>query len=69
MQHEFWLERWEQNQIGFHKQEINPHLQHNWSRLTVSQGDRVFVPLCGKSNDMLWLLSMAEQTYRLVKTA
>ncbi|MCK9395715.1 MAG: thiopurine S-methyltransferase [Methylobacter sp.] len=61
MQHEFWHERWQQNQIGFHKQEINPHLQHYWSRLSVSQGDRVFVPLCGKSNDMLWLLGMGYQ--------
>ncbi len=61
MQHEFWLERWQQNQIGFHKQEINPNLQHYWSRLSVSQNDRVLVPLCGKSNDMLWLLGMGYQ--------
>lgn len=61
MQHEFWLERWKQNQIGFHKQEINPYLQYYWSRLAVSQGDRVFVPLCGKSNDMLWLRAMGYQ--------
>jgi thiopurine S-methyltransferase len=61
MQHEFWLERWKQNQIGFHKQEVNPHLQHYWSRLSVNQGDRVLVPLCGKSNDMLWLLGMGYQ--------
>ncbi|MBL6986856.1 MAG: thiopurine S-methyltransferase [Methylobacter sp.] len=61
MQHEFWHERWKQNQIGFHKQEINPHLQHYWSGLSVSQGDRVFAPLCGKSKDMLWLLGMGYQ--------
>jgi thiopurine S-methyltransferase len=61
MQHEFWLERWKQNQIGFHKQEINPQLQYYWSRLAVSQGDRAFVPLCGKSNDMLWLRAMGYQ--------
>lgn len=61
MQHEFWLKRWKQNQIGFHKQEINPHLQYYWSRLPVNQGDRVFVPLCGKTNDMLWLLAMGYQ--------
>jgi thiopurine S-methyltransferase len=61
MRHEFWLERWSQNQIGFHKQEINPRLQQCWSRLPVSQGDKIFVPLCGKSNDMLWLLGMGYQ--------
>ena len=61
MQHEFWLERWKLNQIGFHKQEINPYLQKYWSTLSLNPGDRVFVPLCGKSNDMLWLLGMGNQ--------
>ena len=57
MQQEFWHERWQLNQIGFHNQEINSHLQHNWSTLNITTGSRVFVPLCGKSNDMLWLLA------------
>lgn len=61
MHHEFWHQRWEHNQIGFHKQEINPYLQRYWSRLSVNPGARVFMPLCGKSNDMLWLLSMGYQ--------
>lgn len=51
----FWHERWENNQIGFHQQEINSHLQHFWSRLALPAESRVFVPLCGKSRDMLWL--------------
>jgi len=58
MQHEFWHQRWQQNQIGFHKQETNPFLQQYWPRLSVRPNSRVFVPLCGKSNDMLWLLAM-----------
>ena len=57
MQQEFWHERWQLNQIGFHNQEINGHLQHNWPTLNIAAGSRVFVPLCGKSNDMLWLLA------------
>jgi thiopurine S-methyltransferase len=57
MQQEFWHERWQLNQIGFHSQEINCHLQHNWPALNIATGSRVFVPLCGKSNDMLWLLA------------
>lgn len=61
MQHEFWHQRWQQNQIGFHKQETNPFLQEYWPRLSVSPKSRVFVPLCGKSNDMLWLLAMGYQ--------
>jgi len=53
----FWHERWRQNQIGFHQQEINVHLQEFWSSLNLPAGSRVFVPLCGKSRDMLWLRS------------
>lgn len=51
----FWHERWENNQIGFHQQEINSHLQRFWPQLALPEKSRVFVPLCGKSRDMLWL--------------
>jgi thiopurine S-methyltransferase len=43
----FWLERWQQNQIGFHQAGINAHLQDFWGALALPRGGRVFVPLCG----------------------
>lgn len=55
MQADFWHERWEKNQIGFHQDDINNHLQAFWDKLTLAPGSTVFVPLCGKSRDMLWL--------------
>jgi len=55
MQKEFWHERWQQNQIGFHSEEINHHLLKVWPALNIAPGSRVFVPFCGKSKDMLWL--------------
>jgi len=61
MDNEFWLERWKKNEIGFHQQEINTHLQDFWGHLKLSAGSPVFVPLCGKSRDMLWLLSQDHQ--------
>jgi thiopurine S-methyltransferase len=61
MQHEFWHQRWQQNQIGFHSHEVNPHLQRQWPKLGIEPNSRVFVPLCGKSNDMLWLLAQGYQ--------
>ncbi len=61
MNHDFWHQRWQQDQIGFHSQEINAHLQRFWPILAVTPGSRVFVPLCGKSNDMLWLLAQGHQ--------
>lgn len=61
MQAEFWHNCWETNRIAFHSREINHHLQSYWPILDVTQGSRVFVPLCGKSNDMLWLLARGYQ--------
>jgi len=55
LKHEFWHERWEQGQIGFHQQEINGYLTSHWAELGLPDGAPVFVPLCGKSLDMLWL--------------
>lgn len=55
MQPEFWAERWKNSQIGFHQQDINASLQTYWPQLELPAGARVFVPLCGKSRDMLWL--------------
>ena len=51
----FWLERWETNRIGFHQRDINPLLRAHWNRVKAPPHAKVFVPLCGKSRDMLWL--------------
>lgn len=60
MQHDFWHQRWEEeNPIEFHSHEINAHLQRFWSALDVQPGSRY--SLCGKSNDMLWLLAQGYQ--------
>ncbi len=55
MKKDFWLERWEREEIGFHQREANPYLQQYWQELHLPPGCDVFVPLCGKSLDMLWL--------------
>lgn len=55
MELSFWHERWERAEIGFHQQDINVHLQQFWKLLDLQPGQRVFVPLCGKSRDLLWL--------------
>lgn len=52
---DFWHERWKLKQIGFHQQGINAHLQEFWGRIEMGSPGRVFVPLSGKSRDMLWL--------------
>lgn len=55
MNREFWEERWEQGRIGFHAERPNRPLLDYWASLGVPEGGQVFVPLCGKSLDMLWL--------------
>lgn len=55
MKNEYWLNRWERGDIGFHQSTINPYLRAYWQRLHLARGSAVFVPLCGKSRDMLWL--------------
>lgn len=55
MKKEFWLERWEKKEIGFHQDEINPHLRQHFLNLHHAKDGEVFVPLCGKSLDMMWL--------------
>lgn len=55
MDAEFWCQRWEQRQIGFHLDEVNPYLCKYWSRVGPPPGSQVFVPLCGKSLDLIWL--------------
>ncbi len=55
MNRDFWQARWDEGRIGFHQDEINPYLERYWRDVNVAAGGRVWVPLCGKSKDMLWL--------------
>src|SRR5436305_1405946 len=58
MKPEFWLERWERHQIGFHQPKFNKWLVKYVGSLMMRPGDVVFVPLCGKSLDMVFLASL-----------
>jgi thiopurine S-methyltransferase len=55
MKKDFWLERWEREEIGYHQDEFNPYLRQYWQELHLARDSVVFVPLCGKSRDMRWL--------------
>jgi thiopurine S-methyltransferase len=52
---DFWHQRWQARQIGFHQSAPHPFLERWWPSLNVAKGSRVYVPLCGKSLDMVWL--------------
>jgi thiopurine S-methyltransferase len=51
----FWHNRWQDNLIPFHKERVNHYLEQYFQRLRLVEGDRILVPLCGKSVDMRWL--------------
>ncbi len=55
MSNRLWKAKWERNDIAFHQDIVNPLLQRFLSRLTLSAGDHIIVPLCGKSLDMNWI--------------
>ena len=57
MNPEFWHARWANNEIGFHLDEVQPLLVEHFGRLSLAPGQRVLVPLCGKTRDIGWLLA------------
>ncbi|MDQ1362549.1 MAG: thiopurine S-methyltransferase [Pseudomonadota bacterium] len=55
MEIDFWEQRWKENQTGFHLEKVNPLLEKFWPELKLAEASHVFVPLCGKSLDLMWL--------------
>ena len=53
MEAAFWNSRWDEGRIGFHEGRVNAHLEESSSLFT--PGSTVFVPLCGKAEDLAWL--------------
>ncbi|MCW8336483.1 thiopurine S-methyltransferase [Vibrio paucivorans] len=52
---EFWHSKWAANQIGFHLEDVNPLLIEFWQATRPTRESNVLVPLCGKSEDLVWL--------------
>lgn len=50
-----WQQCWRDRNIEFHQKTVNQLLIRYWHSLNLAAGSRIFVPLCGKSLDLLWL--------------
>lgn len=61
MEASFWHEIWKNNHIGFHESEANTLFVKYFDHLALPQGARVFLPLCGKTRDIAWLLNKGYQ--------
>lgn len=58
---DFWLDRWQQDIIGFHQQVPNQQLIQYFSHLKLAKKAKILVPLCGKSLDLIWLAQQGLQ--------
>jgi thiopurine S-methyltransferase len=71
VEHKFWHNKWDVNQIGFHLDYVHPLLKRNLELFKVSGvlksglkiRQEIFIPLCGKTLDIGYLLS---QNYSIV---
>ncbi len=71
MEKEFWIKKWQENNIGFHEITVNPLLEKHFHKLSLNKGSRIFLPLCGKTRDIAWLLAKGHRIVgvELVETA
>lgn len=53
--HLWWLSKWRNYEIPFHKHAVSPELIDYFHTLKLKPGAHVLVPLCGKSKDLHWL--------------
>ncbi len=63
MKARFWHQKWDKGEIAFHEREANSLLIEHFEKLNLAKSNRVFVPLCGKTRDFVWLLACG---YRVV---
>ncbi len=61
MEPEFWQEKWDAGQIGFHSDDVHTDL-HDYVDAWLAGGPhQILVPLCGKSVDLAWLAAKGHE--------
>lgn len=61
MKANYWHQKWATGDIGFHEAQANGLLIENIHHLNLARGSRLFLPLCGKTRDIHWLLNKGFQ--------
>jgi len=56
MEKQFWEQKWEAQELGFHLSFVHPILKRNLAAYDLPDAATVFLPLCGKTLDIGWLL-------------
>jgi len=62
MKSDFWMERWQKNEIGFHQQDFHQQLVSHQDKFSLPTNAKILVPLCGKTKDLMYLQKMGEVT-------
>lgn len=63
MDTKYWINKWRSNDITFHEENVNADLIAYIDCLKLKPGDSIFIPLCGKTRDMIWL---AEKGFNVI---
>lgn len=63
MNPDYWHKSWQENKTAWYQKKANPFLVRYFQELSLPKNSRIFVPLCGNSIDIVWLLS---QGYKVV---
>ncbi|TDJ04111.1 MAG: thiopurine S-methyltransferase [Deltaproteobacteria bacterium] len=61
MEKSFWIKNWEDNNTGFHNSEYNELLLKHFEKFDLGEDSHIFVPLCGKTRDLIWLAMQGHQ--------
>lgn len=55
MDAQFWIDAWNEGRTNFHQLDFNEKLLKFFPLLGPVAGQKVLVPLCGKTKDLIWL--------------
>ena len=58
-----WHSHWIRKTPGFHEGQVNAYLEQFLPLFELNSGDHIFMPLCGKAVDILWL---SQQGYHVI---
>ncbi len=55
MDSQFWIKAWNEGRTAFHQDKVHEKLLQYFKELNPKDGQKVLVPLCGKTKDLVWL--------------
>ena len=63
MDEQFWIKAWNEGRTAFHQPHYHEKLTEHFPQLGPQAGQKVLVPLCGKTKDMTWLRQQGLQVH------